>query len=85
MKAKRLILEQDERVADLSLEFVENEVGRHDWSNNWPQYKQKHQTEDALKAFIQTWLEGIGEQCDPSLLVIHIDGLCQSQTGKRWR
>jgi len=85
MNAKRLILEEDQRVDDLSFDFIENEVGRHDWSKNWPQFKQKHQTDDALKAVIQAWLDSIGEQCDPGLLVIHIDGLCQSQAGKRWR
>ena len=83
MNSRQLILDS-ERVPDLALDFIENEVGRHDWKNNWPAFKAKHQTPDALKTVIQTWLDYIGEQCDPTLVIVFIDGLCQERAGK-WR
>jgi hypothetical protein len=73
----RQILEMDDLVAT----FVENELGRHDWSANWPAYKVKYPNYlDRIRAFF----EQQGEKVNAEDVAKHIDQMIITRPG-RWR
>lgn len=73
----RQILEVEDFVAN----FVENELGRHDWAANWSSYKVKYP--DFLDR-IRTFFHRLGEDVNPSDISSHLDRMVISRPG-RWR
>jgi hypothetical protein len=67
--------------SDLAADFIENEIGRHDWMENWPKWKSKHPD---YRERIRAWLERIGENLDPDEIVQAIDQMKILAPGK-WR
>jgi hypothetical protein len=65
---------------DLALDYVENEVGRFDWMNNWPKHKEQRPIRDRVAA----WLERLQAQADPDDIIRRIDDLVTKRPG-RWR
>ena len=72
--------QHEDAVEDVAADFIEHEVGRLDWRNNWPKYKEKHP--DYLQR-IQAWTERIRLRCDPQAVVDHLNRLVVLQVG-RW-
>ncbi len=67
-------------VEDIALEFVEQELGRFDWRNNWATAK----ASGALPQRIQAWLEAVGTNADAQEIIQYIDTLVADRPG-RWR
>ena len=65
---------------DIAADFIENEVGRHDWANNWPRYKAKGD----LRKRIARWLINAGYDSTPEAVEQAIDRMLLTQPG-RWR
>lgn len=66
---------------DIASDFIENEVGRHDWASNWPKYKAKQPN---LRGRIATWLANAGYSASPEEVEHAIDQLILTRPG-RWR
>ena len=62
---------------DLALLFMEEEVGRFDWKNNWEIVKQSGEARQR----IENWLMTLGIQADSAEIIAFLDNL--KQTG-RW-
>jgi hypothetical protein len=67
---------------DIAYEFIEQEVGRLDWKNNWPKFKANH--EGTLVNRIQRWLDYIGIEYDPKEIIKFLDDMVAGRNGK-WR
>lgn len=67
---------------DLAYEFIEQEVGRHDWKSNWPKFKANH--EGILVQRVQAWLDYLGIDYDANEIVKFIDNMVEKVEGK-WR
>ena len=65
---------------DLALEYIEGEVGRFDWTHNWPQHKKKHG--ELLPEKIGAWLHCIGIRHDPVAIIDFIDNELMNRQGK---
>lgn len=73
----RQILEMEDLVAT----FVENELGRHDWANNWAAWKTKHSNYlDKIRGFFHQ----LGEDVNPEEVARYIDQMILTRPG-RWR
>lgn len=72
-------LSTEHDVEDLALLFIEEEVGRFDWRNNWP----KLQSAGVGLRRVTEWLKGIGSAHDPNLIVAYLDQMVQDRSG-RW-
>lgn len=64
---------------DLALTFMEQEIGRHDWKNNWEKVKAKG---DVLIR-IQNWLDALRVKHDPQSILDYLDQLGKERAG-RW-
>jgi hypothetical protein len=79
--AQRQHQRQFEDTDDLVATFVENELGRHDWMNNWAAWKVKYPNYlDKIRSFF----ERQGEQVNPEDVCKHIDQMILVRPG-RWR
>lgn len=47
-------------VEDIALVFVEEEVGRSDFNENWPKFKANQGDEAALRRRVASWLAYVG-------------------------
>lgn len=65
---------------ELALEYIEGEVGRHDWQHNWPQHKAKHG--GSLKEKVAAWLKHFEVDHDPDAIVRYIDDELMMRPGK---
>jgi hypothetical protein len=65
-------------IEDTALDFVENEVGRHNWKENWQKWKAKPD----LRATVQAWLHRYEIDHDPQGLIEYIDRLSATRHGK---
>lgn len=73
----RQILEMEDLVAT----FVENELGRHDWANNWAAWKVKYPNYlDKIRGFFHQ----LGENVNPEEVARYIDQMILTRPG-RWR
>ena len=70
---------QETDIEDVAATFVEQEVGRYDWKNNWSVYKNK----PALQDRIMAWLRLMDLNTDPSALIAEVDRLSTERLG-RW-
>lgn len=66
---------------DLALEYIEGEVGRHDWQRNWKDHSGRHG--DKLRSVIQAWLDRYEIDHDPQGLIDFIEKDLLSRPG-RW-
>lgn len=64
---------------DLALTFMEEEVGRFDWRNNWPKIKEQGLARQKVKA----WLEALHVEHDPDEIVAFLDSMVTGRSG-RW-
>ena len=69
----------DPDIEDVAATFIEQEVGRFDWKNNWTVYKNKPSLSDRVAA----WLALMDLQIDPSDLIAEVDRLSAERSG-RW-
>ncbi len=65
---------------DLALEYIEGEVGRHDWEHNWKQHKAKHGNN--LHEKVAAWLEHYGIDHDPFAIIRYINDELMMRPGK---
>jgi len=68
-----------EDVEDLALSFMENEVGRFDWANNWAKLK----SDGTARQKIQDWLDALQIEHDPGEIASYLDQLTAERAG-RW-
>lgn len=66
-------------IDDLAATFIEQEVGRYDWKNNWTVYKSKPN----LAGRVQAWLDMLNVRVGASELIAAVDQLVSRNTG-RW-
>jgi hypothetical protein len=66
-------------VEDLALEFLENEVGRFDWSRNWPKIK----ASGSAHQKVQEWLNALNSDANPNEIISYLDKMLIERTG-RW-
>lgn len=69
----------DHDTEDLALLFVEEEVGRFDWRNNWP----KIRAAGVARQRIEAWLKAFGSDHDPEKIVEYLDHMVHEKSG-RW-
>lgn len=74
--------EQD--TEDLALTYMEQEVGHHDWRNNWPKFKSNQGDDAAVRRKVQAWLDYMGIEYDPGLIIGYLDGMVADRNGN-WR
>lgn len=67
-------------VEDMALAFVEEELGRHDWKNNWRTAK----VAGTALPRIRSWLRSLGYEAEPQEVFNAIKNLYLDRTG-RWR
>ena len=65
---------------DIALDYMENEIGRHDWRRNWQEHKNTHG--DRLKEKVAEWLKHFEIDHDPQGLIDYIDGELSMREGK---
>jgi hypothetical protein len=64
---------------DLALLFIEEEVGRFDWKNNWP----KIRAAGVARQRIEAWLQALKSNHDPEEIIEFLDWMVQQRSG-RW-
>jgi hypothetical protein len=69
---------------DIAYEFIEQEVGRFDWRNNWPKFKANYATPKELERRVQAWLDYCGIDYDPKEIINFLDDMVTNRNG-RWR
>lgn len=67
---------------DLAAEYIEGEVGRHDWAHNWPQHKSKHGKD--LRNKVMAWLKLYEIDHDPDALIAAIDAKFSRDHQQKW-
>lgn len=75
-----MVLDADEDTTEIAADFIENEVGRFDWVNNWEVIKAK---EDPV-AKVQSYLDVYGLVADAGKIVAAIDQMASENPG-RWK
>jgi len=65
---------------DLALTFLEEEIGRFDWQNNWKTVKATGNAREK----VQRWLEALNIEHSPDEIVTYLDQYVAKQAG-RWR
>ena len=73
---------QEPDVEDVSLSFLENEVGRHSWQRNWPRWKGQFKDQNALLRRIQSWLNYVQIEMNPQEIVDYLDRMVSTRIGK---
>lgn len=63
---------------------MEQEVGRLDWRNNWPKWKANLGGDDVIRRKVQAWLDYLGIEYDPGLIVAFLDDMVKNRNGN-WR
>jgi len=64
---------------DLALSFMEEEVGRFDWANNWAKIKES----GTARQKIQDWLDALHIEHSPDDISSYLDKLTSERPG-RW-
>lgn len=75
-----VLLDDGVDTAEIAADFIENEVGRHDWVNNWRVIRER---QEAL-AKVQAFLTAYGLVGDAAAVVEMIDRMAQENPG-RWK
>lgn len=69
---------------DAACEYVEGEVGRHDWQANWKTFKSKHVDLDQLHTRVKKWIDYAQLNVDAMELIRFIDRLSTDRDGGLW-
>jgi hypothetical protein len=69
----------DRETEDLSCAFVEEEVGRYDWRNNWLAIR----AAGVARERVQRWLQAMKSDHDPDKILACLDQLSRTLSG-RW-
>ena len=69
----------DAETEDLALLFIEAEVGRFDWRQNWSRIRAAGVAKHRLK----TWLKAIASPHDPEKIIEFLDKMVRERSG-RW-
>jgi len=75
---------EDDTIQDLAADFVEQELGRFDFVNNWKSFVGKAVTRgiDPLR-YIQLWIISVGDNENKAKAVYdYLD--CMSKENKKW-
>lgn len=64
-------------VEDLALLFVEEELGRYDFKNNWKRLKESGKA----RARIENWLTGLGTDASPDEIIESLDRIAKERSG----
>lgn len=80
----RAKFDRDHSVEDLAAEFIEQEVGHYDWSKNWPTFKTRFPTQEALSSRVRQWLDWMEIDHDPQGIVNYLNTMVAERPGK-WR
>lgn len=64
---------------DVAADFVEQEVGQHDWVRNWQQMRA---AQDPVER-VSSWMQGYQLRLDPAELVQRLDDM--AALGGAWR
>lgn len=64
---------------DLALLFMEEEVGRFDWANNWPKIKATGNARNR----VQNWLNALQVEHNPDDIISYLDRMVAERSG-RW-
>lgn len=75
-----MMLDFEEDTAEIAADFIENEVGRFDWVNNWQVIRGR---EDPV-AMVQAYLARYGLVANAQEIVNSIDQMAQDNPG-RWK
>lgn len=68
-------------IEELACDFIEEEIGRHDWLNNWEQVKNRRN----IESMVFWWLERIGaEDVTAGEIVDYIDKFVEEHGHGRW-
>jgi hypothetical protein len=72
----------DEDIRDLAHDFIEQEIGRHDWKNNWVKAK----ATTPIEVRIERWLRRNGDH-DGAVqpIILYIDGMVKRYGSSKWR
>lgn len=74
-------LDEDE-IHDLAYEYIEQEIGRFDWKNNWVKLRQR--PDFTIK--LRRWLKRVGEDGNIADQIIgHVDRMVKRFGASRWR
>ena len=66
--------------SDLAAEFVEDELGRHDWSHNWLKVR-----EGDAKARVQRWLDFYAYEANADEIMRILDGMVEKFKDSKWK
>jgi hypothetical protein len=72
-----LELDDSEPVAEIAADFIENEIGRHDWVNNWQLIRDR---QDPVQR-VQQYLDEYAIAADARQIVDHIDRMARLNPG----
>jgi len=75
-----LLDEEPESIQEITADFVENELGRFDWMNNWRVIKANGQAVERIEAY----LGYMGIQANPMEIVNEIERMARETPG-RWK
>lgn len=64
---------------DLALLFMEEEIGRFDWTSNWPKIKES----GTARQRVQNWLSALQIEHSPDEIISYLDKLTAERSG-RW-
>lgn len=67
-------------VEDLACQYLEDEVGRHDFRNNWAAVKKAGN----IRLKIARWLDSLAVEAEPDAIIEYLDRLVAERAGN-WR
>jgi hypothetical protein len=63
---------------DLALTFMEEEIGRYDWTHNWPKIK----AQGTARQRVQDWLAALQVEHNPDEIISYLDRMLAERSGK---
>lgn len=70
----------EQALEDTAYDYVEREVGRHDWKRNWPKFRERHG--QGLRERIAGWLKRYElEHHDPQSIIDFLDLMVRTRHG----
>ena len=69
--AAQHIIDQLTNTEDLAMDFIETEVGHHDWCSNLETWFNEHGVDGVVSA-VECWLKTSGQDGDPDAIVAYL-------------
>lgn len=76
-----LVGEEELDLESIAADFIEEEVGRKDWANNWAALK----ANNSLEAKVKSWMIFQQIEGDPTKIISHIDNMVAQRGTESWR